>query len=722
MIVGSEQQPQGQDGIVVCEVIEIFDDDDVPPIVEECSVASEKADNGQLQEDTIDTNSLNIGEVIALFHRGDGASAGVAIETSSRYSKNKIMKKFDSKYVQEEKIKPSKPTAICKYFLRATQPSQDPVVDFLNFSIDKETKKTKNHRDKVPEEPEEEINHLPCSFQEYMDDRDKMCNMILSGQISYDGKPNLSSFEGIDKYKRKLIACIDYELYSQIASAKELLISDEQKSNEYQGIISEFDSNQKENKSYISIDVSHPPGNFGISFGQKVLVVIKLGRRRDQVKRFCNVNGMDVKEVDNESGEITHVLHMYFIPFTSESLLNKKCSIRGLCHVNHLFLEAKTVFSLENHRLHQDFVNPLLKSVASGIDCHFSSNFKDRYDQNSFFFYRDCIQKIMDTVAINQDDISRICVIDDHRISKLKYLVVDAVKYIIQHQKEMSEDTTAKFQILVTGADEEILSTTARNLCHITTVYHVSPKSCIPSPSTIHKNLVRLTEQLRDDDENKNACKDLLESIAKDKNFMSVARFRFEEEIRYKLLTDAQVLVGNPKHLFNDLLTNRLLEEKTFDVAVVHDSSRFKEYELVSLQLFDIKKLILLNVMGRECQDDYGVIQKLVRKFESHPERKTLGASSSVVSEFSEDETSKPDFNFQRPWHFNQHYQGRSSVSRPFHRNERGRGSHEDNQRRDNNWRGLPRGRRGHNNSFRRPNEYSNFPEGRRPWESKRPT
>ena len=725
-----------EDGIVVAEVYEIFDED--------VTILNEQVVSAKVEDETLDqfdTNSLSIQEVIALFSKGDGGQAGVSIETSATYNKNKFMKKFNSKYLHEDKIKPAKPTMSCKYFMRAIHLTDDPVSSFLTFPVESDIgkKSKKKKKDKMTvfvngqvidvddedqdddAQEEEKINPLPVIFQAYMDDRDQTCNKILEGQRIDCSQRSLSSFSSIDDYKRTVLACIDQDLFSEMRTAKEKIGNTEIQ--EYEGIVTDFNPVEEEKKTHVSVDVTHDIDNFDLSFGQKIMMSIESGEGtvKDTLKIFANVYGIEVKEVDNESAQVTHCLHVYFLPFHTESLLDKKCSIRGLCHLNHLFLQAKTVLSLEKHRLHQEFLNPILKSVASGIELTFSERFKDRYGRSNFFFYSDCIQKIIDTLATNQEDISSICIIDDPKVSNVEDLVIDAVKYIVMTQEDFLEDKSSKYQIIVTGPDDEVLFKAADYLSQIAgNVYYVSAKSGIPTQKAIHKKLESLIESLPDNHEQKTIGKEVLESIAKDANFKSISRFSFEDEARYALMRESHILVGNITDLFNDPLVNRILEDKTYDAAIVHDSSSLKEHELLSLQLFDIKKLVLLNVMGRTL-DDNNVAQRLIRSFESHPNRKTLGASSPVISAFlSEEEKPQFDQRWSQPYRQNnsEYTRGHDNRGRqPYYRNDRGNRGHWNNDRgsQRGSWRGHPSRGRGAPNYAQR-DEYSRLHSDDRPW------
>ena len=592
-----------------------------------------------------------------------GKTNVVRPNSNRSYAKRKALKRLMHVYTMN-KLRPIRPTKTCKKYLLFRLPYRNAQISFGETKIKYLNKRTKAS---VREEPQPDSSALPISFDDYLKQMDAYYSLFLDAASPPETQSATESdldVSDVKRYKSHLLSTINSQIIDIILTTK----------------------TQAED---IRCNISHA------EHGKDDEYLVELDGNTDHtfrvgVKVRVSVAGKEMFGDITSCSRWTKKMQLS-VKLRQQGVLNQECNdvvcdVRPIGLVGHLLLQAKALLALEQFPLHADFLDPVMRSLSSGIELDFPERFRSRYPaQRSFFI--DSVQKIVDTVALNQDDVSRICVVDDYDITTLTEIFIDSVKYLIREEKKIIDQLRAVTEIPDNIAEDDMQSLklviVSKSKIVREDVVSLMDKTENYSVQTDTSEIAKVLKIIVDKSDATSDHKRIYDLITlssgdptecQSKEYdaaMRTARDLFLHSCRY--------VVGTIDELLNDEFICRMLQKKsrTFDVALVHDASSFSDAELISLLLFGVSKLICFTVTAK--QQGNTIADRMVKKAsESNEVNSKSPVLDRSVYKLQEENERKANLDRQRTSNMHAHsYRNNADAIRFSSSDVRDRESHQ---------------------------------------------
>lgn len=585
---GTDVKPHlDPDEIQVAEVTELLDDgpqecETNAPDPESCPATGCSESSTSVSMLT----SLSQRDVITILSE-IGQPAVARPQSSSRlYAKKSAMKKLMKIYTMKQ-LRPLKPTKMCKQFLYFRAPFRSPAISFDKVKV-RHMKLTKNHQTRQ-KDPEEDMSALPICFDDYLAQVNVLYPMLLASESGPENKSDIDlDVTDIRRYKSQLLSGINSQIFAAITSTK-------MNAEDIPCTISPHENDQFEIQT---------ERETVIRVGYKVCVKISgedffgdvVSFLRHERKTFLRVTLALVAKPDQDTD----------------------CLIRPVAPVGHLMLQAKAVLSLEKFPLHTEFLEPVMKSLSSGIGIDFSNSFLKFYKKTTDF-YTDSVQKVVDTLALNQADVSHICVVDDYDPGNLSEFFFDSVRQVLKNESQILDQLRAITEIQSdegTTNNDDLKSLKLVIVSKSKKTLNAVMKDLADNKISFYNNEMMSSEIVEFLSKNNDPEVTRIRNLIADTLFPGIERELAKKSGRKLILQSCPIVIGTITDLLNDEFIRNMLANKSriFDAAIVHEATSFSETELLSLLLFGINKLICFTVPSKERNNGQTIADRMMRK------------------------------------------------------------------------------------------------------------
>lgn len=562
-------KPHHQDDeILVTDVTEMLDDGPQecemdPPDPDPCP-GTESAENAsQSSSSSSMLQNLSRNDVISILGQIGQPLVALPQSNSRLYAVRSAMKKMIKMYTVN-KLRPQKPTKMCRRFLYYRAPYRNSLISFDKVRAKHMilTKSNQMHR----QEAAGDVTALPVCFDDYVTQIETLYHILLVSEgLPEDKSDRDMDVTDIRKYKAHLLS----EINALISDA---VISTKSHSADIPGTIC-----PSSGRGQFEIQTDDTTD---IRVGFKIIVKISDEEFFGDVVSFLR------------HGERTFI--QVTLPSLTEQVSERDtvCHIRPVALVGHLMFQAKAVMSLESFPIHREFLDPVMTSLNSGIGVEFSKSFFSFYTKTTDF-YTDSVQKVIDTLALNQADVSHICVVDDYDTKNLSEFLVDSVLLVLKNKTAIIDQLRAITEI---QSDDEA------NNDDLNSLNLVIISKCKRTLDDVMKELGKNKISFYSDQIFSSEIVDFLSvksdpeairirNLIADSKFSGIEREHAKKSGRERLLQSCPIIVGNIPDLLNDEFVRNMLMNKSrvFDAAIVHEATSFSESELLSLLLSTLR-------------------------------------------------------------------------------------------------------------------------------------
>lgn len=420
----------------------------------------------------------------------------------------------------------------------------------------------------------------------------------------------------------------------------------------------------------------------GLDFGQ--LVHVKVLDSTSQELMFETLSFVDgiimnnpANESDGPKGDCLVVKYKVILAVDSSWVtqsIGSCVELRPIGYFNHHYYSASSLINFKEFNLHQEIVNPIIKSFSSTVTASVTSA-KVELDT----FYKDSIQKALDTVVTRAPECSSICVIDGEDKEMLKEVIVPIAKSCLINELVILDPSRSDLQVLdepggsapkkkkildrlrliITSVDtdsklkipqllKDVLKSCKRDYkCFYVNsaersqewpkLDHIEEKAVLDLRARTNERQELTDEQI----DHVQALTSAFENRSSGVQSASYAYLREKclKKAKHTFLDDNQILIGTIPDLFNhDFLTVNF-KKAPYYAAIVYNASSICDNEIITLLKAGVEKLVLIGFSGEILETN--LMNRMVKEYEKNVKSFASASSSPVVSSFTKIEPPK---------------------------------------------------------------------------------